>query len=276
MSDECAGLASSEARFAIRASTVGTRRLRAIAVHPGSRGRRGESERRPVCRRPRGSARRAPSEPRNLSRREAGSCVNCCVRGPRRVRTGCADAIGPSACGPCRTSPATPPKASTRRPRPRARVRDVRRLLFGAGTRATRAGWRNIRSILGSAGMTVDNIVRVTSYLRDRRGQRRRARRRPGRPRRPLTAIVAGPSPKPGSSRWRSSPPPDPGSASLNSSGAGRARAPEACARRHRVTCAPCGAVTVRPPAQQAYGCPNADRAVCRLARSAALIHASY
>lgn len=27
--------------------------------------------------------------------------------------------------------------------------------------------WSNIRSILSSAGMTVDNIVRVTSYLRD-------------------------------------------------------------------------------------------------------------
>ena len=28
--------------------------------------------------------------------------------------------------------------------------------------------WRNIRTILASAGMTVDNIVRVTSYLADR------------------------------------------------------------------------------------------------------------
>lgn len=27
--------------------------------------------------------------------------------------------------------------------------------------------WSNIRAILGSADMTVDNIVRVTSYLRD-------------------------------------------------------------------------------------------------------------
>jgi len=27
--------------------------------------------------------------------------------------------------------------------------------------------WSNIRAILGSAAMTVDNIVRVTSYLRD-------------------------------------------------------------------------------------------------------------
>lgn len=27
--------------------------------------------------------------------------------------------------------------------------------------------WTNIRTILASAGMTVDNIVRVTSYLRD-------------------------------------------------------------------------------------------------------------
>jgi 2-iminobutanoate/2-iminopropanoate deaminase len=29
--------------------------------------------------------------------------------------------------------------------------------------------WANIRTILASAGMTVDNIVRVTSYLRDAR-----------------------------------------------------------------------------------------------------------
>jgi enamine deaminase RidA (YjgF/YER057c/UK114 family) len=27
--------------------------------------------------------------------------------------------------------------------------------------------WSNIRTILASAGMTVDNVVRVTSYLRD-------------------------------------------------------------------------------------------------------------
>ncbi|MDA4833114.1 RidA family protein, partial [Enterobacter hormaechei] len=27
--------------------------------------------------------------------------------------------------------------------------------------------WNNIRAILASAGMTVDNIVRTTSYLRD-------------------------------------------------------------------------------------------------------------
>jgi 2-iminobutanoate/2-iminopropanoate deaminase len=27
--------------------------------------------------------------------------------------------------------------------------------------------WSNIRAILGSAGMTLDNIVRLTSYLRD-------------------------------------------------------------------------------------------------------------
>jgi enamine deaminase RidA (YjgF/YER057c/UK114 family) len=27
--------------------------------------------------------------------------------------------------------------------------------------------WNNIRTILASAGMTVDNIVRLTSYLRD-------------------------------------------------------------------------------------------------------------
>ena len=60
-------------------------------------------------------------------------------------------------------------------------VRDPHRLLFVAGTmgrdvagvpRATLEEqleqlWANIRTILASAGMTVDNIVRVTSYLRD-------------------------------------------------------------------------------------------------------------
>ena len=43
--------------------------------------------------------------------------------------------------------------------------------------------------------MTVDNVVRVTSYLRDaavRRGQRRRPRRRARRPAVPTTAIVVG------------------------------------------------------------------------------------
>jgi 2-iminobutanoate/2-iminopropanoate deaminase len=60
-------------------------------------------------------------------------------------------------------------------------VRGADRMLFVAGTMgldphgkpgATLAEqldliWSNIRAILGSAGMTVDNIVRLTSYLRD-------------------------------------------------------------------------------------------------------------
>ena len=60
-------------------------------------------------------------------------------------------------------------------------VRDSGRLLFVAGTMGLDpAGvppatveeqleqlWANIRTILASAGMTVDNVVRVTSYLRD-------------------------------------------------------------------------------------------------------------
>ena len=60
-------------------------------------------------------------------------------------------------------------------------VRNAGRLLFVAGTigldpegvaGATlddqlRLIWSNIRTILASAGMTVDDIVRVTSYLRD-------------------------------------------------------------------------------------------------------------
>ncbi len=60
-------------------------------------------------------------------------------------------------------------------------VRGVERILFVAGTMGLDATsvpgasldeqlvlvWNNIRTILASAGMTVDNIVRVTSYLRD-------------------------------------------------------------------------------------------------------------
>jgi len=60
-------------------------------------------------------------------------------------------------------------------------VRGAQRLLFVAGTMgldpsgapgATLAEqldliWSNLRAILASAGMTVDNIVRLTSYLRD-------------------------------------------------------------------------------------------------------------
>jgi 2-iminobutanoate/2-iminopropanoate deaminase len=60
-------------------------------------------------------------------------------------------------------------------------VRGAERLLFVAGTMGldptgspgtTLAEqleliWSNLRAILASAGMTVDNIVRLTSYLRD-------------------------------------------------------------------------------------------------------------
>jgi 2-iminobutanoate/2-iminopropanoate deaminase len=60
-------------------------------------------------------------------------------------------------------------------------VRGAERLLYVSGTMgldpAGVAGasldeqlelvWSNISAILGSAGMTVDNIVRLTSYLRD-------------------------------------------------------------------------------------------------------------
>jgi enamine deaminase RidA (YjgF/YER057c/UK114 family) len=60
-------------------------------------------------------------------------------------------------------------------------VRGAERLLFVAGTMGLDPSgtpgtslaeqldllWSNIRTILASAGMTVDNIVRLTSYLRD-------------------------------------------------------------------------------------------------------------
>jgi enamine deaminase RidA (YjgF/YER057c/UK114 family) len=60
-------------------------------------------------------------------------------------------------------------------------VRNPQRLLFVSGTMgldpagspgATLAEqldliWANLRAILASAGMTVDNVVRLTSYLRD-------------------------------------------------------------------------------------------------------------
>jgi 2-iminobutanoate/2-iminopropanoate deaminase len=60
-------------------------------------------------------------------------------------------------------------------------VRDPIRLLFVAGTMGLDAAgvppatleeqlelvWRNISAILAAAGMTTDNVVRVTSYLRD-------------------------------------------------------------------------------------------------------------
>jgi 2-iminobutanoate/2-iminopropanoate deaminase len=60
-------------------------------------------------------------------------------------------------------------------------VRESARMLFVAGTMGLDAQgvagaslehqlelvWSNLRTILASAGMTVDNIVRLTSYLRD-------------------------------------------------------------------------------------------------------------
>lgn len=60
-------------------------------------------------------------------------------------------------------------------------VRGAERLLFISGTmgldptgaagatleRQLELVWNNLRAILASAGMTVDNIVRQTSYLRD-------------------------------------------------------------------------------------------------------------
>ena len=60
-------------------------------------------------------------------------------------------------------------------------VRGAERLLFVAGTMGLDPSgtpgttlaeqldliWSNLRAILASAGMTVDNIVRLTSYLRD-------------------------------------------------------------------------------------------------------------
>jgi 2-iminobutanoate/2-iminopropanoate deaminase len=60
-------------------------------------------------------------------------------------------------------------------------VRGAERILFVAGTMGLDASgapgatlaeqlellWSNIRAILAAAGMTVDNIVRLTSYLRD-------------------------------------------------------------------------------------------------------------
>lgn len=60
-------------------------------------------------------------------------------------------------------------------------VRGAERFLFVSGTMGLDAAgapgatlaeqleliWSNLRTILASAGMTVDNIVRLTSYLRD-------------------------------------------------------------------------------------------------------------
>lgn len=72
--------------------------------------------------------------------------------------------------------------------------------------------WSNIRAILASADMTVDNVVRLTSYLRDAFYAEANATARVAR-----SAAASSPpprsSPKPssatGSSRSRSSPPPD-------------------------------------------------------------------
>jgi 2-iminobutanoate/2-iminopropanoate deaminase len=87
-------------------------------------------------------------------------------------------------------------------------VRGADRLLFVSGTmgldRTGKPGadlaeqldliWSNIRAILASAGMTVDNIVRLTSYLRDPAYAEANAAARTaalGGRRVPTTAIVA-------------------------------------------------------------------------------------
>lgn len=87
-------------------------------------------------------------------------------------------------------------------------VRGADRLLFVAGTMGLDTNgkpgatlseqldliWSNIRAILGSADMTVDNIVRLTSYLRDASYAEANAAARVaalrGRPV-PTTAIIA-------------------------------------------------------------------------------------
>ncbi|MGI5244413.1 RidA family protein [Dactylosporangium sp. CA-139066] len=87
-------------------------------------------------------------------------------------------------------------------------VRGAARLLFVAGTMGLDAQgrpgatlaeqleliWDNIRAILASAGMTVGNIVRLTSYLRDAAYAEANAAARVaalGDRRVPTTAIVA-------------------------------------------------------------------------------------
>lgn len=87
-------------------------------------------------------------------------------------------------------------------------VREPTRILFVSGTMGLDergiAGktldeqlelmWSNIRTILASADMTVDNIVRLTSYLRDPTYADANAAARVralGEPRIPTTAIVA-------------------------------------------------------------------------------------
>ena len=86
-------------------------------------------------------------------------------------------------------------------------VRNAARLLFVSGTMGLRPDftapttldeqpecvWNNLRAILASAGMTVDNIVRLTSYLRDASYAEANARARIaalGDRRIPTTAIV--------------------------------------------------------------------------------------
>lgn len=87
-------------------------------------------------------------------------------------------------------------------------VRDPSRFLFVAGTMGLDADgtpgaslteqlaliWRNLKTILAEADMTVDNIVRLTSYLRDPSYAEENARARTqalGGRRIPTTAIVA-------------------------------------------------------------------------------------
>jgi 2-iminobutanoate/2-iminopropanoate deaminase len=86
-------------------------------------------------------------------------------------------------------------------------VRGAERLLFVSGTMGLRPDfsapatldeqlecvWNNLRAILASAGMTVDNIVRLTSYLRDASYAKANAQARIialGDRRIPTTAIV--------------------------------------------------------------------------------------
>ena len=86
-------------------------------------------------------------------------------------------------------------------------VRGAERLLFVSGTMGLRPDfstpptleeqldcvWNNLRAILASAGMTVDNIVRLTSYLRNSSYAEANAQARTaalGERRIPTTAIV--------------------------------------------------------------------------------------
>ena len=86
-------------------------------------------------------------------------------------------------------------------------VRGAQRMLFVSGTMGLRPDftapptleeqlscvWDNLRAILASAGMTVDNIVRLTSYLRDASYAEANAQARIaalGERRIPTTAIV--------------------------------------------------------------------------------------